>query len=426
LIGLALILVVARLVGNAFMRFGQPRVVGEIVAGVLLGPTILGGSVAFGANTGSGWVNKVFPADSFAFINMLGQVGLVFFMCVVGLELDQRLLKGRVRAISLVAVATVFIPLVLGFVAAMVMSGSTWTVAGMTHTNYALFLGVGLAVSAFPVMARILQEKQLMTSKMGALGIGAAAIVTVLMFLVFDAVKLSAANANITREMAKSVGWLLILIAGLMFLVRPVLQYAGRNWKEGDAPPDGLMILTLASALGAGLACDYKVGISPLVGGFLAGALVPFGRELADAVRERLAPFTIVVLIPIFLATSGLETNFRVLRANLLPGLLFFLLLMVVAKWGVGYAVGRSVGLKKNDAHVMGVLLNCRGLLILVVGQIGLTLGVLTPAVQVVFVIGAIVTTLMTGPLVDHYLEREEVPEPEIDGLEALPSSSAI
>src|SRR5207249_1691605 len=148
-----------------------------------------------------------------------------------------------------------------------------------------------------------------------------------------------------------------------------------------------------------GLAAD-RIGINALVGGFLFGLAVPHRPGLSETVIERMQDSVVLFFLPIFLAVSGLRTDLKLLKPSLFGGLFLFLVLMIVGKWGVGYIAGRSVGLRSNQANILGVLLNCRGLLILVVGLIGLQLGVITPAMQAVFVVGAIVTTLMTGPLV--------------------------
>ena len=411
---LALILLAARAVGWVFVRFGQPRVVGEIVAGILIGPTVLGGALAAAATPakpaveGTGLVNHVYPLQAFSFLNYIGQIGLVFFMFLVGLELDQRLLKGRGRQILIMAVSVSVIPVALGFLVGAVLNSSTWQPAGVSYTTFSLILGAALSVTAFPVMARILQEKGLMSTQMGAVGVGAAAVVTVLMFLSIAAASLSASGSGIVSGVSVKFGYTIALLAFLAIVGRPVMAFLTRKWREGDALGE-ILALMLAGALGTGLAAD-RIGINALVGGFLFGLTIPARQGMVEAVNERLQDPVVLFFLPVFLAVSGLRTDFRLLHWGLIPGLLLFLALMILGKWGLGYAVGRSVGLKHHQAHTLGVLLNCRGLLILVVGLIGLQLKVITPQMQVVFVVGAIVTTLMTGPLVDYYSKKEEVP----------------
>lgn len=416
---LAIILVAARAVGWVFARFGQPRVVGEIIAGILIGPTVLGGALAKAplpgtpAVDGSGITNWLYPLQSFSFLNLIGQIGLVLFMFLVGLELDQRLLKGRGKQIAVMALAVVIVPIGFGFLVGAVLDSTTWRPEGVDSTTFALILGAALSVTAFPVMARILQEKGLTTLPMGAVGVGAAAVVTVLMFLAIAAASASAKGSGVIGDVGAKAGWTVGLIVALIVGVRPVVGFLTKRWQPGQSV-DEILALCLALALGTALAAD-RIGISALVGGFLLGAAIPARKELSEAMIERMTSPVVLFFLPVFLAVSGLRTNLRLLdSADLIPGLLLFLALMILGKWGIGYVAGRAVGLSSNQANILGVLLNCRGLLILVVGLIGLQLGVITPTMQVVFVLGAIVTTLMTGPLVDRFARKEQV-QPEAD-----------
>jgi len=402
---LALILIAARLVGRAFVAIGQPRVVGEIIAGILIGPTVLGGHIATPKADGAGLVNDLYPFQAFSFLGLIGQVGLVFFMFLVGLELDQRLLRGKGLKILFVAVAAVAVPVAFGFVAAGLLDSSTWQPAGVDTTTFALFLGAGISVTAFPVMARILQEKGLLSSEMGAVGVGAAAVVTVLMFLVIAGASASAAGSGVVSEVGLKLVYALALIVGLVVVGRPLMAQALRLVDEREHL-GSIVALMLAGALATALAAD-RIGINALVGGFLFGVAVPASEGLALSVIERMQDAVVLFFLPVFLAVSGLRTDFRLLDWDLIPGILLFLALMIVGKWGVGYAAARAVGLESRQAHTLGVLLNCRGLLILVVALIGLQLSVITAEMQLVFVIGAIVTTLMTGPLVDYFTAEE-------------------
>jgi Kef-type K+ transport system membrane component KefB len=306
------------------------------------------------------------------------------------------------------AVAVTAVPVALGFFAASMLSGAKWEPEGVSYTTYALFLGAALSVTAFPVIARILQEKRLMATELGAVGVGAAAVVTVLMFLTIAAASASAEGAGVVNEVGTKLVLTLALLAALAFAVRPLMVFLTRNWQRGDSL-NFILALMLVGALGVGFAAD-RIGINALVGGFLFGLAVPAREGMVDAVSERMSDAVLLFFLPIFLAVSGLRTDLRVIEPSLLVGLLLFLALMILGKWGVGYLAARVVGLNDREAHAMGVLLNCRGLLILVVGLIGLQLDVITPAMQAVFVVGAIVTTLMTGPLVDFFLAEKPAP----------------
>jgi Kef-type K+ transport system membrane component KefB len=422
--GIALILIVARIVGTLFERIGQPRIVGEIIAGILIGPTVLQGALDrpalpgptdspmdnVAAVAGEGLVNDIFPLQSFAFINLIGTIALVFYMFLVGLELDEKLLKGRARQMTTVALGVTLVPLVLGFVAAAVLSGDTFKPEGVSTTTFALFMGAAISVTAFPVMARILQEKGLIAAPMGAVGVGSAAIVTVVMFLLIAAASASAKESGIVDSVGVKILLLLALIAVLFIVVRPLLARVLAGYREGD-PVDGNVIgALLAGALLTGLATDRILGAA-LVGGFLFGAAVPGITGFAQAVIARMETAVIIFFLPIFLAVSGLRTDLTLINGTVILGALFFLVLMVAGKWGAGFLAGRAAGLKSDEANVIGILMNCRGLLILVVALIGLQLQVITPQTQLLFVIGAIVTTMMTGPLVDRAMPEEKVRE---------------
>ena len=416
---LAGILIAARLVGAAFAKLGQPRVVGEIVAGILIGPTVLGGHLARGDITGTpgseaivghGLTNDLYPLQSFAFLNLIGQVTLVFFMFLVGMEVEQRFLRGRGRQISVVSLAVVIVPVLFGFGVASVLSGEEWKPAAISDTTHALVLGAGLAVTAFPVMARILQEKRMLDSPMGAVGIGAAALVTPLMFLVVAGASASAEDATgAPREVAVKLALAVALALVLFFAVRPLLRRFVLGGFDPDKPLDATTFAVLiGGALLSGLAAD-RIGIHALNGGFLFGACVPQIAGLARAVLARMADFVIIFLIPIFLAVAGLQTDFRLLTWALVPGVLLFLAAMIVGKWFVGAGAGMAVGLKWREANTIGVLLSCRGLMILVVAIAAGSFNGITPEMRVVFALGAIITTLMTGPLVDLFLPEEDV-----------------
>ncbi len=423
---LAIILIAARIVGGLFVKLKQPRVVGEIIAGVLIGPTVLGGQLAKGAVTalqqpgspagfpadGSGLTNDLYPLQAFSFLNLIGLLTLVFFMFLVGLEVQQRFLKGREKQIAVVALAVLIVPVGLGFlIGAILDEPGKWLVPGTSATTHALFLGGGLAVTAFPVMARILQEKRQLGSAMGGVGVGAAAVVTPLMFLVVAGASASAKGQGVSDTIAVKLLLAVALTAVLFVIVRPVLsQIIARRFKAGE-PLDGeLFAILLVGAIATGLAAD-RIGIHSLNGGFLFGAAVPQVAGLGKAVIDRMQQFVVVFMIPIFLAISGLQTDLTVLGAEHIVGILIFLAAMIAGKWFVGAAAGKAVGLNWQEANAIGVLMNCRGLMILVVALVGKQAGVITDPMQGVFVIGAIVTTLMTGPLVDVFLPAQEVEE---------------
>jgi Kef-type K+ transport system membrane component KefB len=415
LVDLAIILALARIVGWVFVKLNQPRIVGEIVAGILLGPTVLGGSLASGPDDpGSGLVNDLFPLQSFEFLNVMATLALVLFMFLVGLEVEQRFFAGRGRQIVILALAVTVIPFVIGFgVAAVLDEPDVWRVITtrdgeeVSFVTHALFIGAGLAVTAFPVMARILQEKNMLATEMGAVAIGAAAISLPLMFIVI-ASAFSSGPYGVPESAAVKLLLALGLAAFLLFVVRPALRWIlDRRYQPGQELKPDVFALLLIGVFLAAAAAD-RIGVQALTGGFLFGAAVPQVPGLAKAVIERLEDLVVVVLIPVLLVVSGLHTDLREFGLGDLGGLLLFLVAMIVAKWGVSAFAGPAVGLTWRESNAVGVLMNCRGLEILIVGLIGLQAGILTEQMMSVFVLGAIATTLMTGPLFDRFAPKAE------------------
>ncbi|MGI8631693.1 MAG: cation:proton antiporter [Solirubrobacterales bacterium] len=418
LLDLTIILAAARLVGAVFVRFGQPRVVGEIIAGILIGPTVLGGELSRGAvdatatapTAGSGLVDMLYPLQAFAFLNLIGVLAMLLFMFVLGLEVEQRFLRGRGGQIAVVSVAVVVVPVLLGFVVAAILdTPGTWKVADATATTHGLFLGAGLAVTASAVLARILQEKRMLDTDLGAVGVGAGVAVTPLFFIVLAAAAASAQGAGVPSTVAVKLGLTALLLAVLFGAVRPAMGWVLKRRFHPEKPLDGdLLALMLFGALLTGLAAD-RIGIHSMSGGFLFGAAIPQVAGLGRAVSDRLQTFVVLFLVPVFLAVSGLQTDLRILEPSMLGGIALFLVTMVAAKWGAGALAGRAVGLGWQEANAIGVLMNCRGLAILIVALIGRQLGVITDPMQIAFVVGAIVTTMMTGPLVSRFVADDEV-----------------
>jgi Kef-type K+ transport system membrane component KefB len=376
----------------------------------LLGPTVLGGSVASGPeDDGSGIVGELFPLQAFEFLNLLATIALVLFMFLVGVEVEQRFFHGRGRQIVALGLAVTVVPFAIGFgVAAVLDEPNVWRSLttrdgeNVTFVTHALFIGAGLAVTAFPVMARILEERQMLSTEMGAVAIGAAAVSLPLMFIVI-ASAFATGPYGVPDSVLVKLLLALALAAFLFVVVRPLLRWVlARRYRPGEGLAGDLFALLLIGAFLAGAAAD-RIGVQALTGGFLFGAAVPQLPGLAHAVTVRLYDLVVIVLIPVLLTVAGLQTNLREFSVADVGGLVLFLAALVVSKWGVSAFTGPAVGLSWRESNAVGVLMNCRGLEILIVGLIGLQTGVLTEQMMAVFVVGAIVTTLMTGPLFDRF-----------------------
>ena len=443
LLDITIILIAARLVGALARKVGQPTVVGEIVAGVLLGPTLLGRTVFAWDHPWSflqceqalttlpeamrepSITACLFPPQARSVLGILGQIALVLFMFLVGLELDFSLLKGKGKSILTVALGVVALPIALAFVIAPALYNSKFvamfgTPAQPSRSSFTLMVGAMLSVTAFPVMARILQEKKLTQTPMGSIGVAAAAVVTVLMFLT---VAVASGVASDQGPSSLAVKFLLagLYIAVLFLVVRPALAPLGRIYEaKGSVTPGifaAIIILLFASAYVA-----HKLGINVIVGGFLAGAVLPARQQLFRDMAARLSDFTAIILLPIFLAFSGLATDFTRLGLAFLGGIAIFLVAGIVGKWAGGALFARLGGLSWAEGNVIGILMNCRGLLVLVVALIAFNQNVISAPLQVGGVLMALVTTAMTGPLFDAFIRKVPGAEPELPG-EAVPAA---
>jgi Kef-type K+ transport system membrane component KefB len=340
-------------------------------------------------------------------LGIIGQIALVLFMFLVGLGLDFHLLKGRAKGILSVSVAAVGLPALLGLAIGPVLynsdfAGSWGTPDQASRQGFSLFLAAMLTVTAFPVMARILQEKRLTDSPMGSIGVAAAAVVTVLMFLAVAVAAGTASGQGPDRLVVKFVlaGAYLAVMFGL---VRPMLAPLGRRFERAGTTTPGIFAAVLIVAFASSYVAD-RIGVNVIVGGFVAGAVLPAREALFREMTSRLGDLTGVVLLPVFLAFAGLNTDFTRLSLSVLPGIGLFLLAGIVGKWAGGAVGARVGGLSWQEGNVLGVLMNCRGLLVLVVGLIAAQAGVISPVMQVGSVLMALLTTAMTGPLVDRFL----------------------
>lgn len=421
LLDLFIILGMARMVGAIFLRLGQPRVVGEIVAGVLLGPTLLGPKLfAWGDPPGflhcedvAGRVSSItsclFPAPARSVLGVLGQLALALFMFLVGLELDFRLTKGKWRGIATVAVGVIVVPVALGFAIGPALYNSKFvgnfaTADQPSQLAFSIMVGAMLSVTAFPVMARILQEKRLTQTAMGSIGVAAAAVTSVLMFL---AVATGASVANDAGLGAISLKYLLTAayVATMFLVVRPLLAPMGRRYEKTGTLGGTMFASTIMLVLASAYVAD-RLGLTVIVGAFLVGAVLPAREALFREFAGRLSDLTAIVLLPIFLAFSGLQTDFTSLGVAFIGGLALFLVAGIIGKWAGGAVAARLGGLSWAEGNVIGVLMNCRGLLVLVAALIAFNQGVISAQLQVAAVLMALITTMMTGPLFDVFIRR--------------------
>ena len=414
LVQIALILGLSRLMGMLFARMRQPQVVGEMVAGIMLGPSIFG--ALFPHTQG-----QLFPKDGFSLelLNILSQLGVIFFLFLVGLEFDFELVRNRGRSTIITALTSIALPFGLGFALALFLH-ARGLFGDAPRFPAALFIGAAMSVTAFPVLARILTERNLQKTKLGTSTIAAAAINDVAAWVILAfvvAVAHSATSGGSGHGANKMEAIRTVALAGafaaLMFLfVRPFLRRLqlmyDRQGRLSQNVVAALFLLIIASAWST-----ERIGIHAMFGAFLLGVVMPKGTQFVRHVTDKLEDFTVVFLLPVFFAFTGLKTQLGLLNE---PSLWVYAGLIIAAacvgKFVGAAAVARFFGSSIREASAIGILMNTRGLVELVILTVGLQYGVINDKVFAMMVIMALVTTFMTTPLL-HWVYPQSLLEKE-------------
>jgi Kef-type K+ transport system membrane component KefB len=401
LVALATVTASARACGWAFERLlGQPAVIGETVAGIALGPSLLGW-VAPGL---AAWV---VPAAAGPGLGLVAQLGVVLFMFVVGLELDTRRLSQNPTGTLLISWASIAAPFVLG------LGFATWLYpryaeAGGSFPAFALFIGVSMSVTAFPVLARILKDRQLQLVPLGVTALAAASIGDVTAWALL-AVVVAVARADAAGLWTTALG-IVAYLAVMFGIVRPLLARLTTEVERRDAPLPRTALATVFVGLIASAAATDAIGIHPLFGAFLFGALIPLDSRLGQQLRARVEDIVLVLFLPAFFAYTGLQTKIGLVSgAQDWAVCVAIVALATVGKVGGGFVAARVSGHDTREAAAIGVLLNTRGLMELVVLGVGLQLGVIGPKLYAMFVVMALATTLATSPILAMILGRSVV-----------------
>jgi Kef-type K+ transport system membrane component KefB len=413
LLSLLVVVGVSRFVGLLFQRIHQPAVIGEVVAGIALGPSLLG-------RVWPEAVSFLFPSEVVPFLGVLAQVGVILFMFLVGLELDTSLLKQGTHSSVAISHASILAPFLLGSVASLWMY-SGYSMPGVSFTVFSLFFGIALSVTAFPVLARILTDRGIHRSRLGVLALTCAAVDDVTAWCLL-ALLLSVARAQAERAVI-TVGLTLLFVATVLMLRPLLVRFVRSQESRGGLSQSGVAVIFM-SLLVSALATEW-IGIHALFGAFLLGAVIPHHCLAAVQLREKLEDIVIVLFLPIFFAFTGLRTQIGLVQGLeqwTVCGLI--ILLAFVGKFGGSYAAARLSGIDSNTAACIGVLMNTRGLMELIVLNLGLDLGILSPSLFAMFVIMALVTTIATSPVL-YYLRPSEQPEPVVSGHVGAPLHGA-
>ena len=394
LLDVAVILAAAYAGGLLFERFGQPRVVGEIAAGVALGPTLLG---ALPGDPSS----ALFPADALSVLQLIGQLGLVLFMFTVGWDLDLKLIRHREGAAAAVSFASIALPFTLGLALATHLHAAHDEVDGteVAFWPFALFIGASLSLTAFPVLARILQETRLAATRLGVLVLTAAAVDDVVGWSVLAAVLAVLASSD-AWDYVRIVVEALLFVAVVVVVVRPLLRRLSGAWEALVVP------LVLAAAY-----ATEAIGIHAVFGAFLIGAAMPRPDRATGlaSLRRRLTP-AVGLLAPIYFVMSGMAVDIPGLRAGDLADFGLVLVAACAGKFLGAFAGARAAGVGPRDSAAVGVLMNTRGLIEIVLLTVGRDVGLIDDRLFTMLALMAIVTTLATTPLVRRILRPVSEP----------------
>jgi len=383
------IILATRVVGSLFAKLGQPAVLGEITAGILLGPSLFGLWWPEGSNF-------LFPKASLGILQLISQIGVCVFMFVVGMELDPVHLRQKARLAVVISNVGIIVPFLLGVTAALWLHQS-FAAPGAKFTTFALFMGTAMSITAFPVLVRILKDRGLMKTPLGSLAVACAAVGDASAWAML-AVVVAVAEATSLSTTFFNLGFIVVFVAAMLLVVRPQLP----RWLRVDsdsAPGREVMAAALIFMTVSALVTEI-MGIHALFGAFLAGVVMPQNKNFRDGLTMQLENFSGVFLLPLFFAFSGLRTQFGLLNdVNNWLVCLGIIAIAMLGKLGGTMFAARFMGMKWNESFALGALMNTRGLVELIALNIGYDLGILTPEIFTMMVLMALATTFMAGPL---------------------------
>jgi len=390
LLQIVVILAAAGLASRIFRRIGQPPVMGEMLAGIALGPSVLG---FFFPQA----MSFVFPASSLETLRLLSQIGVVLFMFVVGMELNVRHVKEKGTAAVMISHASIIVPFTLGTALSLFLYPRL-APTGTSFTAFALFIGVAMSITAFPVLARILEDRGLSQSHLGAIAITCAAVDDVTAWCILALVIALVQASGITVSLVTILFTLLFALA-MIFVVRPQLRRMVKQATGSHIHTRRLIAGVLAFVLISALTTEI-IGIHALFGAFMAGVVMPPSADFRTFLRDKLDAFSAAALLPLFFAFTGLRTQVTLLNDWQSWALCGAIILVAIAgKLGGSMLMSRWTGMNWSQSFSIGVLMNTRGLVELVVLNIGYDLGILSGRIFAMMVLMALVTTFMTGPL---------------------------
>lgn len=394
LLQIIFILATARIFGVIFSKLGQPSVIGEIIAGIVLGPSVMG--LLFPE-----FLTFLFPADALKNLQFLSQIGLAFFMFMIGMELDLHKIKNKAKDALVISHSSIIFPFFLGVVLSYFIY-EKFAPSNVSFLVFALFMGIAMSITAFPVLARIVKDRGLTKTPLGIMVISCAAADDITAWCIL-AVVIAIAKAGSIVSALYTIIPAIFYIAAMLYLVRPwlkkVINSSSPNENLNKAHVTLIFLTLLLSAYLAEI-----IGIHLLFGAFLAGTIMPQGQEsrVRELLTEKVEDISVIVFLPIFFAVTGLRTQIGLLNeGHLWVTCIVVIMVAVVGKFGGSAFAARLVGQSWKDSLSIGALMNTRGLMELIVLNIGYDLGILSPEIFAIMVLMALSTTFMTGPLLD-------------------------
>lgn len=397
---LAIVVVAARILGRIFRHFRQPPVIGEVLAGIVLGPSLLGRLAPEASQF-------VLPPSAAPLVGTIAQLGVILYMFLVGLEFDTRVFRRQTHTSIAVSHASILLPFTLGAALALWLY-PRFSTSDVPFVVFALFIGVSMSVTAFPVLTRIIGDLGLQHTRLGGMAVACAAVddVTAWCLLAFVVAMVRAEPGGALVTLALTLGYV-----GVMLLaVRPLVARLARRAESVALGQDGFAGLCVGVLLSA-LATEL-IGIHALFGAFLLGAIIPHDSRLAAALQSRLGDLVVVLFLPAFFAFTGLRTQISLVQSSsdwLWCGVV--ILIASAGKLGGSAAAARLSGLPWRESLSLGALMNTRGLMELIILNVALDLGVISPKLFAILVIMALVTTLATAPLL-QWLYRAPAAQP--------------
>lgn len=390
---IAVVLAVCRMVGSAFLKIHQPRVVGEMFAGIMLGPSLFG------------WIAPqfsavLFPPSSLGFLSALSQIGVIVFMFLVGLGINPKGLKSQGHAAVLTSHVSITAPFILASILAIYLYPRV-SDNSVPFTSFALFMGAATSITAFPVLARILTGRNMLRSRLGSVAVACAAVDDVTGWCILAYIVLLIRASKTPTPIWLTVGGLVAFVLVMLYGVRRLLRRFETTFREYGLLGDNALALMLVLALASAL-CTEWLGIHLLFGSFLMGAIMPKEPKFVRHVLDRFETIVVILLLPLFFAFTGLRTDMSLVKGP--ENWMYCGLIIAVAtlgKLGGSMLASWWTGMPVREAAGLGTLMNTRGLMELVILNIGLDIKVVSPALFSMMVLMALATTFMTSPLLE-------------------------